>query len=254
MKTELLRAYKEFRRAETFGAKWALECARHRDAAGAKYFSNDWPWNRGQWNVTPIEHRKGKDGAWIENTKSAGLRFVAYADELTNIRHKGWFTNPNFFDEVLRGAVWQLPARNGAARFVAGYVDPNNEGAAFVDLNDIHEARGDNTEDAKRGAAYAADSLAERVAEREREYNEQWQAGARWADLGERLAELRRETLAFIAELKTLARPEICGKPHLLQATRDCVRFKLDKLSECKRERAKLFRDFGETPGFAEHL
>ncbi len=131
---------------------------------------------------------------WIENPESVGLRLVGFADEINGaiINHTGWFTN-EFQDESLRGVVFQIPGRNGRARFLSGYADPNNPPAALVDL-DIQESddcRGDESaaEEAKRDAARSADSLAESSAESERWYQESWQQGARARELaGEALA------------------------------------------------------------------
>src|SRR5690554_4252161 len=83
---------------------------------------------------------------WCEDTAAAGLRFVGFADELVQfgaIDHKGWYTDPDGFGEVYRGAVWQLPARNGQCLYVAGFVDPCNEGAALIDFDPICGTPGD---------------------------------------------------------------------------------------------------------------
>jgi predicted nucleic acid-binding Zn-ribbon protein len=51
-------------------------------------------------------------------------------------------------------------------------------------------------------AARMADSFAERQAEEARERDEAWQAGSRFAELGEEIKEVRREALRLIAEFK----------------------------------------------------
>ena len=55
----------------------------------------------------------GKGYRHVENCVAAGLRFVGYADKINDrIRHKGWCVD-EFGDDVMRGVVYQLPARNG---------------------------------------------------------------------------------------------------------------------------------------------
>jgi hypothetical protein len=261
MDAELLRLYKDVRRYDT--ARNALESARGFLAHGKKKYDDEWPWQRGAGNVTrQTKERPGDNYAWIENTKSAGLRFVGYADEICqSIRHKGWYTD-EFQDEVLRGAVWQLPARHGIARYIAGYEDPCNKGAAYVDLDIVSEKvdrltpkREDANEEAKRQAARNADSLAERIAEREREYNEAWQAGSRWSDLGDEIAKEREFTLALLVE----SRPERHAKretatPHICEAIRATVRNAVAHIAEMREKRAELFEQYGDADGFAEFL
>ena len=151
---------------------------------------------------------------WIENTSEVGLRFIGYADEIAGLRHRGWYIDPFSYDDedTLRGAVWQLPARHGRAQYVAGYVDPMNEGAARIDFDVIEGERGGcdyDHEDAAREAARCADSLAERTAEDEREYRLADAAKQRADELREEANEMRaelcdriRETRARIAELR----------------------------------------------------
>lgn len=286
MNDELLHLYKESRRA-LWGADsgnvrafLALEHAKARLARGEKEYSNEWPWQRGAHNVT--RQRKecpGDNYAWIENTKSAGLRFVGYYDEICKdyyrIRHKGYYTD-EFQDEVFRGAVWQLPAQHGVARYIAGYADPINDGAAYVDLDIISETsaprrrwnsskrayeplapvpQDECNDSAKRDAALRADSIAENNAEREREYNAAWQAGSRWSDLGDEIAKERAFTLALLVE----SRPERHAKretatPHICEAIRATVRRGVSSIAKMRRERAELFDNYGRHDGFAEHL
>jgi hypothetical protein len=273
MNDELLRLYKYTRRGNW--ARPALEFAKARLARGEKEYSNEWPWQRGAGNVTRQEKKHpGDNYAWIENTESAGLRFVGYCDDICqNIRHKGWYTDEDGLNgETLRGAVWQLPARHGIARYIAGYEDPCNEGAAFVDLDIIGGEGGysirwsghgepemaDQTranEDSKREAALRADSIAERNAEREREYNAAWHAGSRWSDLGDEIAKERAFTLALLVE----SRPErhamrATATPHICEAIRATVRRAVDHIADMRKERAELFDNYGRHDGFAEHL
>jgi hypothetical protein len=263
MNAELLRLYKYARRGNW--ARAALEYARARLARGEKEYSNEWPWQRGAGNVTrQAKEWPGDNYAWIENTESAGLRFVGYCDEICqSIRHTGWWTDEYGDRETLRGAVWQLPARRSVARYIAGYEDPDNEGAAYVDLDIVSFApaislsrRGDHAnESAKRDAALRADSIAERIAESEREYNAAWQAGSRWSDLGDEIAKEREFLLALLVESRAERHAtRETATPHICEAIRATVRRAVSHIGEMRKERAELFDQYGDHDGFTEHL
>lgn len=115
------------------------------------YYHSPEPLNRGQDN--------GR-GFYLESHGMPGLRWE-WCDEVRDarIRHTGWFAD-EYQDTKVRGLIMRLPHGRG---FLAGYSMGENMSSA-VDL-DIYETE---TE-----AARAADSLAESVAEREREYQEQ---------------------------------------------------------------------------------
>jgi hypothetical protein len=72
---------------------------------------------------------------------------------------------------VRAGTFRSKPA--GRNRYVYGYADPNNEGAALL----VFDVQTDSLE-----AARLADSFAEKAAEAEREYQSAWQAGNRKPD------------------------------------------------------------------------
>jgi len=164
------------------------------------------------------DHRR-----WIEDTKRAGLRWVGFADEICRgIDHNGWYTDEDC-GEVIRGGVWQLPARHGRAQYVAGYVDPNNEGAAAIDFEIIEGERGGSEpyqyrEDAQAEAARAADSFAESAADAERRYQREWRASN---ELAEKLDEWWDELTDV--EIRTLA-----------DSCRDAVRAAVDALREAR--------------------
>lgn len=261
---QLIYAYKKARN-HWFTAKQAIGAARRNLETGEKFYGASWPWALGAGNVTrQRKERPGDNYAWIENTESAGMRFAGFADELAPraVNHKGWYNSPdNIFGEVYRGAVWQLPGRDGVARFLAGYVAPDSGGAAFVCLDIISEAplhceqsQDKANDDAKREAALRADSIAEREAEKEREYNEQWQAGARWSDLGEQCADIRRELLALLGEMKAERKARGASGETICKTLRAAVRNMLADIEKMRGERAEPFRGYGDSDGFAEHL
>lgn len=148
-----------------------------------------------------------------EDYESIGFRFVGFVDEVSKaygsraIEHNGWYTN-EFQDETLRGAVFQIPGHKGESRFVGGYLESMG-GGYLIDPEIYSEPRGDYDNPrnfaAAMEAARAADSMAERAAEKERDYQEAWQAGSRFASLGEEVAEARKAALAILRERRILA-------------------------------------------------
>ena len=160
---------------------------------------------------------------WCEDTADAGLRFVGFADELAPlfIQHKGWYTDPDGFGEVYRGAVWQLPARGGQCLYVAGFADPCNEGAAFIDFEPIYGEPDDAGLDFY--AALRADEIARIHAEREREYQEKWRAAQRVRDLLADICDARREHTALIRAIWTGEHDDAIGA-RLRAACRESVR------------------------------
>jgi len=168
----------------------------------------------------------------------AGLRFVGFADELAprTIQHKGWYTHPYDDGEVYRGAVWQLPARNGECLYVAGFIDPYNDSAALIDFDTI---RGEPDDDKiKAEAAYRADAIARIHAEHEREYQEKWEAARRVRDLLEDICDARRQHTALIRAIWTGERDDAIGA-RLRAACRDSVR-------RARREIAAILAEYGD--------
>ena len=163
---------------------------------------------------------------WTEDARATGLRFVGFADQLIERLGHGWFSDVDGDGDTYRGAVWQLPARKGRARYLAGYREGNetrskgwhdaaymsDHGAGRLDVSRIFQAaRGENCADrdhygTHRDAARAADSIANREAESAREYNEAWRDGSRFASLRETIADARREALALFADMRRARR------------------------------------------------
>lgn len=102
-------------------------------------------------------------GFYHESDGAPGLRWT-WCDEAegVRIRHTGWFTDEHGDGGTIRGVVFRLPGGRG---FLAGW--SMGEGMASELDGDIY--------DDEAGAAYAADSMAECAAEREREYRAECQ-------------------------------------------------------------------------------
>lgn len=189
-----------------------------------------------------------KNVRWVENV-SCGLRLVGFADEIAAdegrrraIDHKGWFlTDDNWSGEVMRGVVYQLPARDGA-RYVYGYADPYNDDCALL----CFDAEAD-----KLDAARYADQFAERFAEQERDYQRAWQAGRDCERLADEVKELRQEALAIGAEMRE-ARKAVTSAPTICATLRARVASLYREIQKARKERAELTDNFGTRDGFTE--
>lgn len=104
----------------------------------------------------PESAGRGK-GFYLDSAGAPGLRWT-WADEVegSRIRHTGWFTD-ECEDSIMRGVVFRLPKGRG---FLAGW--SMGEGMASAVEGEVFDDEID--------CARAADSLAETLAEREREY------------------------------------------------------------------------------------
>lgn len=159
----------------------------------------------------------GKPGiGFVHSLDGAGMRLVGrVAVECDGRRgiwddsgKTGWLTDP--YGDVDTGHCWgevyQLPARDGKARFVAGYVMGGcSDDLPTVDLGTIYEsadATEAREESAAQDAARAADHMAQRAAEKERDYQTAWQAGSYYSDTLEELATLRKSVLATLRDIK----------------------------------------------------
>ncbi len=131
-----------------------------------------------------------------------GLRDCGTVPDILGHRYGGWYADA-FQDETYTGNVWQLPARNGEPQFIAGYVEQNS-GYAVLDATRGRLTLFDDREDAAR----AADGLAERHAERNREHDERWQEASRHdserEDARSELKDARMSAQANIACMREL--------------------------------------------------
>ncbi len=124
-------------------AAWALASAREAVRAGNHWFAPRYAGATRQ-----------KDGlTYVENPQAFGLRFVGRVEAEPGRRngyfsHRqtcGWFTDP--FGDVFKdgsglcyGVVYQLPARRGRVRLVAGYQFGGYDGGPCLDLSEVFEA------------------------------------------------------------------------------------------------------------------
>lgn len=186
---------------------------------------------------------------WIENTEAAGLRFVGWADDIASLRYTGWHCDDEG-RETLRGGVWQLPGKAGAARLLYGYAEfegrgEMNPGSAALCVSDVVTVpmRGefsnlDETEGA-RDAARWADGLAESTADDRRDYNAAYQAGREAAEADAELIAARQAVLPLIRELKAALRVPMARDafPTACRALRERIDSLLETISEKRAER-----------------
>lgn len=177
---------------------------------------------------------------WIERSESIGLRLVGFSDEISrSIDHNGWYTS-EFCDETLHGIVFQWPSRHGVERYVYGYADPDNEGAAALCF--------DVTDD-KDDAARWADSIAEYAAGEEREYQASSSARLQFDELANDISDTRKSALRLIAELKAKRRA-LCDAPAIIAALRSDIEQMLDSIREARERRATLEDEFSYHEGW----
>lgn len=111
---------------------------------------------------------------FVERPTENGFRFVGFCDDLTHaIAHTGWFCD-EFQDSKFRGAVYQMATRDGKWLFVPAYVNDWNDGVLMdfgnIQTESVYETSDHTDSSAANSAAHCADSLAERAAEKERDY------------------------------------------------------------------------------------
>ena len=157
-------------------------------------------------------HYTGDGRMVCDDRTLSGLRDCGAVDELFPrlFDHKGWFAD-DFEDEIWRGRVWQLPARNGKCLYLAGYTRPN-AGDAAIGLRIFREDNPGDRWDAyanARDAAIRADSMAERDAEESREHAAKWQEASRHdnerEDARQELKDARMSARSALRSLRELA-------------------------------------------------
>ncbi|WP_315743122.1 hypothetical protein [Bradyrhizobium sp. SZCCHNR1075] len=235
----LLNEYRKYRRADRNPAK-ALADARNAIATGrTTYCRYDSVIPSYAAIGAPFRHA-GDICRWIENPAVHGFRFVGTADKIAprSIKHTGWYcSDNNVSGETARGVVFQMPARDGKPRFVAGMVS-DDESALIA----MYDATDDDTT-----AAIWADHLAERYADNAREHERVSSARARFNELAATIAEERRVCLALIAELKPRMRS---FGPATCKALREAVANLRESIGAMRAERADIAHAFASHPAW----
>lgn len=250
----LFTAYRFHRSNYPCKAIYALPLARHDVANSVKRYSYRFWWQRKPYAAIGAPFAKGL--RWVDDPESIGFRFVGFADEIARnegysraIDHKGWFTFPDGdTGEVLRGAVYQLPARNGKPVYFPAYREgsegrkgwQDNAGGAVMDFSDTLERRQVYYE-TPWDAAKAADGIAERQAEKSREFYEADAKARQWDELAteaEECKESARSLIKAIRESSGNAAPLVC------QTLRAAIKRHLRDWCKALEKREALADDF----------
>ena len=148
---------------------------------------------------------------YAESWDDAPFKFEDYADQLANISHTGWYVDDDGVLGTLRGVVLsfrnphKLNDRDEGHRFYVAGTEHSEWGNCTYYPGDIY--------DNKRSAAYAADSIAEREAGKECDYQREDQAQQDKERAREDIHTLNKTTLALIKEVKAADpfTPAICA-------------------------------------------
>lgn len=209
------------------------------------------------WKYAGPIWRRGYCGTWqpgkpglfyVEDAKGL-FRNVEKASEVGGRYNRvgipeGYYCDP-YQESLCVAFVVQLPSRKGRARFAAAYqLEESDNGRMTVDLSRTFEGpAGDFDQEntgARKEAARAADQLAEKAAESEREYQTAWWAGSRWADLKAEEEEARAEALAILKERRKARGLDPSGFPALCAALRGQVAALCRQIAKSRKARAKL--------------
>lgn len=205
----------------------------HLAGRAPEYLESTWPTSALAIAREAGAFKRRHAGNWADDRRAyyadsfpSDWRTLGRADEVSRregsrrVEASGWYTQPDDYSQTLAGYVLQIPARNGAPQYVPA--------TSHSDWDGVTIYPGDRY-DSALDAAGAADRYAEREAEKEREYQTAWQAGHRWATLGEEVKAARASALEILKARKTAT-----GSATLC----DVIREKVDSLvAEIRRAR-----------------
>jgi len=203
---------------------------RHSKGVGPYYWQPTEP-GKGRGFYSQSTGKKSRDGGPVIMTDSViDLRVELARDILREAGHSrtadtfGYYTDA-CCDSTMYPIVARLPHSRG---FLIGWtMGPGMCGSLEPTLYS-------DAEDAAR-AAY---SHAQHCAEEEREYQEAWQAGSAYLNLGEEIARVRRNALTLAAEYRKLARTIApSDAPAVCKLLRDAISGAWDTICKLREER-----------------
>ena len=159
----------------------------------------------GRWSDDKPANHAGR-AYYVDDLSKSGLRLVGDAADILPHRAAGccnWYAD-NHQDAVIRSAVLQLPARNGAPRYIPATYCTDWDGATCYPLDWY---------DTQEEAARAAASYAEQEAEQSRDFYARDRAEQDTAEAREEIHRINAEALALMREIKKQGRafsPAIC--------------------------------------------
>lgn len=208
--------------------------------SGKKHYGSDivHAWRNNRYPVNPVlatvSIRRQDDTIYADRFEDAGFAVVDDAHELARLDHTGWYTD-NAEDMTLIPVVLSLrnPRKindDGGHQFYIAATRHSDWYGVTIYVDTVYTT--------PRAAAYATDSIAEREAEKAREYDAKDQAELRILEQREAIHDINREALPLIAELKSIALPN-----HICKA----VKGTLDALLK---QRAAAFNKIEELTAF----
>lgn len=189
--------------------KARLASYKGRPAASTRYQTE---FKKSGWRTTAGHFGLGAQGSWYTPDEpypdtvymlfeAPGFRDLGEAHKIVSLKHTGWYAD-NHQDMLYVGKVYQLPAKDGVERYLAGFID--KEGGTVTLCPTLFEEKND--------AAWYADSLAESGAEESREFYAKDQAERDIQQAREAIHELNQEALPIIREARQAKFSEtICG-------------------------------------------
>lgn len=188
--------------------------------------------NASTWNPAYV-NESGETWRWLESVIGSGLIVVCdNATSEVNRNTTGYYVD-TFAQESQHGVVLATrDAESPRARFFAAINDPNNAGAynlLWQSFDDISDARA------------AADAMAERNAENQRGHDSAYQAGQRFAELGEESKTARTAARVILKDRKAAT-----GSPALCAVIREKVQSLLGEIGTARAARARLANGDGE--------
>ena len=174
----------------------------------------------GRWSDDKPANHAGR-AYYVDTLEAPGLRLVGDASDV--LRSAGnWRAECDWYADlhqiaVIKSAVLQLPARDGAPRYIPATYCTDWDGATCYPLDWY---------DTKEEAARAAASYAEQDAEQSRDYYARDRAEQDTAEAREGIHRINADALALVREIKKQGRtfsPAICQalRGHLLELMRD---------------------------------
>lgn len=163
------------------------------------------------------------DRKYYCDTWPDGIRDLGDASDVVDLRHTGWYAD-NDQNELVKGRVLQMPARNGRTYYFPAIYRTDSEGVTLWPLDGYEE---------KEDAARTADSYAEHDAEECREYDAKDRAEFESGELKERIVEIRGELRSLIREMK--AHRTVSDSPTICSVLRG-------EIAQLRRESHKAYK------------
>jgi hypothetical protein len=137
--------------------------------------------------------RRNSDADEFMTWVQPSLRFKGKAHDLIRLGHRGWYVD-SALDDVVYGVVYQLPAKHGEERYLAGCVYSYDTECVSLDVTQVY--------DSERDAAYASEELARIAAEHSCEEDMKYQHAQVKEKAREHRSVLRARMRSIVAALR----------------------------------------------------